>query len=150
MVCCRRGNNRATSHRHKNKWSSDCNCQMKNSHHSKAVFEQKEINHSFKVSSPQQKERRNTGYRHNKKQSMQRIECKKKPKESQPEKQELFQILMTILTPSPLASLTQQPKHVLPALPTTAFSPTLAHQARASNCSSPVPLQSRTTVSSPR
>jgi hypothetical protein len=74
MVYCRRGNNRATSHHHKNKWSSDQTCYMKNSHHSKAVFEQKEINHSSKVSSPQQKERRNKGYRHNKEQSMQRIE----------------------------------------------------------------------------
>lgn len=62
----------------------------------------------------------------------------------------LSQILITTLTPKPLASLTQHPKQVFPARPTTAFSPTLAHQALANNCSSPVPLQSKTTVSSPR
>jgi hypothetical protein len=60
---------------------------MKNSHHSKAVFEQKEINHSSKVSSPQQKERRNKGYRHNKKVSYIRIEGVERDKK-QPTQQE--------------------------------------------------------------
>ena len=58
------------------------------------------------------------------------------------------QTLITTLTPNPLASLTQHAKHVLPTLPTTAFSPTFAHHARARSSRSALPRQSSTATSS--
>lgn len=60
----------------------------------------------------------------------------------------MFHILITTHTPNALASLTQQAKQVLPLFPINAFSPTFAHQARASSSRSSVPRQSRTTTSS--